>query len=72
MRTILFLINGFGIEAKESYSIYDKQIMPNFDKLSKSYMFSTIKSQVYNTVDGFRSMSLEMNELYNYNIYNFN
>ena len=70
MRTILFLINGFGIEAKESYSIYDKQIMPNFDKLSKSYMFSTIKSQVYNTVDGFRSMSLEMNELYNYNIYN--
>ena len=69
MRTILFLINGFGIEAKESYSIYDEKLMPNFDKLAKNYMFSTLSSKAYNTVDGFRSMSLEMNELYNYNIY---
>lgn len=69
MRTILFLINGFGIEAKDSYSVYDEKLMPNFDKLSKKYMFSTLDSSVYNTVDGFRSMSLEMNELYNYNIY---
>ena len=69
MRTILFLLNGFGVEAKESYSIYDEKLMPNFDKLSKNYMFSTLNSSVYNTIDGFRSMSLEMNELYNYNIY---
>lgn len=70
MRTILFLINGFGIEAKESYSVYDEKLMPNFDSLSKKYMFSSLTSNVYNTVDGFRSMSLEMNELYNYTIYN--
>ena len=69
MRTILFLINGFGIESKDSYSIYDESVMPNFDKLSKKYMFSTLNSSVYNTVSGFRSMSLEMNELYNYGIY---
>ena len=72
MRTVLFLINGFGIESKDSYSIYDESIMPNFDKLSKKYMFSTLNSSVYNTINGFRSMSLEMNELYNYSIYSRN
>ena len=72
MRTILFLINGFGIETKESYSIYDEKLMPNFDKLSKKYMFSTLNTSVYDTIKGFRNMSLEMNELYNYSIYNRN
>ena len=70
MRTILFLINGFGVETKDSYSIYDEKLMPNFDKLSKKYMFSTLNTGVYDTIKGFRNMSLEMNELYNYSIYN--
>ena len=71
MRTVLFLINGFGIEAKGSYSIYDEKLMPNFDKLLQKYMFSKLKSNVHNTINGFRNMSLEMNELYNYSIYNY-
>lgn len=69
MRTVLFLINGFGIETKDSYSIYDATIMPNFDKLSQRYMFSKLDSNVFNTIDGFRNMSLEMNDLYNYELY---
>ena len=69
MRTVLFLINGFGIETKDSYGVYDEKIMPNFDKLSKKYMFSKLESNVFSTIDGFRSMSLEMNDLYNYSIY---
>lgn len=69
MRTVLFLINGFGIETKDSYGVYDAAIMPNFDKLAQKYMFSKLESNVFNTVDGFRSMSLEMNDLYNYTIY---
>lgn len=69
MRTILFLINGFGIETKDSYSVYDEKLMPNFDKLSKKYMFSTLSTNVYDTIKGFRNMSLETNELYNYSIY---
>ena len=69
MRTVLFLINGFGIETKESYSIYDSTMMPNFDKLAQKYMFNKLNSNVFNTVDGFRSMSLEMDDLYNYGIY---
>lgn len=69
MRTVLFLINGFGVESKDSYGIYDASIMPNFDKLSQKYMFSKLDYNVFSTVDGFRSMSLEMNDLYNYSIY---
>ena len=41
-KTILFLINGFGVERKESYSIYDASLMPTLDSLSKKYLFSTI------------------------------
>lgn len=69
MRTVLFLINGFGVETKDSYSVYDASIMPNFDMLCQKYMFSKLESNVFNTIDGFRSMSLESNDLYNYGIY---
>ena len=69
MRTVLFLINGFGVESKESYSVYDATVMPNFEKLSQKYMFSKLSSNVFNTVDGFRNMSLERSDLYNYSIY---
>ena len=69
MRTVLFLINGFGVESKDSYGVYDASIMPNFDKLAQKYMFSRLEYNVFNTIDGFRSMSLEMNDLYNYSIY---
>lgn len=69
MRTVLFLINGFGIETKDSYSVYDEKIMPNFDKLCQKYMFSKLESNVFNTIDGFRNMSLETSDLYNYGIY---
>ena len=69
MKSVLLLINGFGVEAKDSYSVYDEKVMPNFDKLSSKYMFSKLSSNVFNTVDGFRNMSLERNDLYNYSVY---
>lgn len=67
-KTILFLINGFGVERKESYSIYDASLMPTLDTLSKKYLFSTITSDVNNYYDGYRNISLDVNELYNYKI----
>lgn len=69
MRTFLFLINGLGVEAKNSYSIYDASLMPNFDMLTKKHVFSTLTSNVKNITDGFRNMSLEISELYNYHIF---
>lgn len=69
MRTVLFLINGFGIESKDSYTVYNASLMPNFNKLMNKYMFSKIDSNVRNIYDGYRNMSLEINGLYNYKIY---
>lgn len=67
-KTVLFLINGFGIERKESYSIYDSSLMPTFDSLTKKYLFSTISSNVNNYYDGYRNASMDIQELYNYSI----
>ena len=67
-KTVLFLINGFGVEKKESYSIYDPSLMPTFDDLTKNYLFSTIDSKVSNYYDGYRNASLDVSELYNYSI----
>lgn len=69
-KTILLLINGFGVEKKESYSIYDQSLMPTFDSLTKTALFQTIESKVNNYFDGYRNMSLDINELYNYSLLN--
>ena len=68
MKTVLFLMNGFGIETKESYSVYSEELMPNFDKLTNRYMFSKLDSSVKTIYEGYRNMSLEISELYNYHI----
>lgn len=65
----MFLINGFGIEKKESYTIYTPELMPNFTTLMQKYMFTPLVSDVKNINDGYRNMSLEINGLYNYNVY---
>jgi len=69
-KTILMLINGFGVEKKQSYPIYDDSIMPTFAELSKNYLFSnnSVISTVSNYYDAYRNISLDVNELYNYKI----
>lgn len=69
MKTVMVLINGFGVEHKRSYSIYSQELMPNLDKLTKKYMFSQLMANVNNYYDGYRNMCLEVNEMYNYSIY---
>ena len=70
MKTVLFLINGFGIENKNSHSIYDDKLMPNFDRLMKQYMFQSLRSNVNNYQEGYRNISLDIDEIYNYSIVN--
>ena len=43
MKTVMFLINGFGVEAKNSYEIYNKELMPNLDTLAQKYIFYRYK-----------------------------
>ena len=70
MKTVMVLLNGFGVEHKNSYSIYSKDLMPNLDMLTKKYIFSQLKTDVNNIRDGYRNLCLEVNEMYNYSIYN--
>lgn len=69
MKTVLMLINGFGIEKDESFEVYKPELMPNFDKLMKKYIFARLSSDVRTIYEGYRNMSLEIGELYNYHIY---
>ena len=69
MKTVLFLVNGFGIESKESYSVYDASIVPNIDYLRTKYLFQNLTTNNKTIYEGFRNMSLEIGEIYNYHIF---
>lgn len=60
-RTILFLMNGFGIEKASSYNIYNDKLMPNLDKYTKDYMFAPIETPAYNYLEGYRLFSTGSN-----------
>lgn len=72
MKTVMILVNGFGVETKNSYSIYSKELMPNIDNLTKTYLFEPIKTNVSNIYDGYRNFSLNIGEMYNYSIFEQN
>ena len=69
-KTILLLVNGFGVEKKNSYAIYDDSLMPTFSELSKKHLFSnnSVISRVNNIYDAYRNVSMNINEPYNYSI----
>lgn len=72
MKTVMLLINGFGVESKKSYSIYEAGLMPNLDKLINNYMFSPIGTNVTNYKDGYRNLMLGIREMYNYTVFEEN
>ena len=41
-KTILLLINGFGVERSDSEPIYSANLMPNLDRMSNNYLFSSL------------------------------
>lgn len=63
-------MNGFGIEGKDSYSVYDASIVPNIENLRKQYLFQPLSTNNKTMYEGFRNISLEIGELYNYHVYN--
>ena len=56
-KTVLFLMNGFGIEQSDSYNIYNSKLMPNIDSYTQKYLFSSIQSKEYNFMEGYRMFS---------------
>ena len=66
-KTILFLINGFGIEQKDSTPIYKSSLMPNLDKLTQEGLFSSVEANDLTLYDAFRTFSIESNKSLTYN-----
>ena len=71
MKTVLFLMNGFGIETKDSYSVYDTSIVPNIENLRNRFLFQTLTTNNKTISEGYRNISLEIGELYNYHVYDY-
>ena len=69
-KNILLLINGFGIEQKDSVEIYSDKVMPNLDKLTKIGMFGSLNNTELDYMDGYRRFSIGINEPLTYSIVN--
>ena len=57
-KTILYLINGFGVASKDSYDLRINDTMPNMSMLMGNYIYSTISNDSYNYSSGYRNFSL--------------
>lgn len=60
-KSILLLINGFGIEKKGSFEIYNSALMPNFDNLIKTSLFSSLISPVGDYNNGYKLFGVKEN-----------
>ena len=69
-KTVLFLMNGFGIEQSNSYSIYNSKLMPNLDSYTQKYLFSSIEANTYNFANGYRMFSTGSNLPLSYELMN--
>lgn len=67
-KNILLLINGFGVEQVDSYNIYSKDVMPNLDRLTTEWLFSSLQSKELDYKEGYRKFSIGINEALTYNI----
>lgn len=56
-KSVLFLINGYAIEQKGSYSLYNETLAPNFDMLLKDYIFTKLDTTSLDYIDGYRAFS---------------
>lgn len=56
-KQVVVLMNGFGIEQKRSYAIYDSFLMPNLDGCTKEFFFSTLESESYDAMNGYQFFS---------------
>lgn len=69
-KTVLFLMNGFGIEQKDSYNVYNSKLMPNLDSYTQKYLFSSIEANTYNFSNGYRLFSTGINTALTYPMLN--
>jgi len=56
-KTVLYLMNGFGVENRNSYPVYNSNLMPNIDAYTKQYLFGAIETNAFDMGDGYRYFS---------------
>ena len=57
-KTILLLINGFGIEKKDSFEVFNKELMPTMDFMTKGYLFSSLVTDAGDYGNGYKDFSI--------------
>lgn len=57
-KTILMLINGFGIERKGSAEVYSAKLMPNFDALIKTNLFGNLTTTAGDYNNAYKMFSM--------------
>ena len=67
-KNILFLINGFGVEKKDSYNVYSAELMPNMDLLTKERVFVSIPNKYLDYKSAYRNFSMGINNPLTYSL----
>ena len=57
-KTVLFLINGLGIEKADSCNVYNEQLMPNMDQLMNEHLFTSIATDTRDYNSGYQILSM--------------
>ena len=57
-KNILLLINGFGIERADSYSVYSAELMPNMERLTREKVFISIPNNYLEYKSAYRNFSM--------------
>ncbi len=60
-KNILFLINGFGVERNDSYSVYSDALMPNMAAIIKEKIFASIPNKFLDYKSAYRNFSMGIN-----------
>ncbi len=57
-KTILMLINGFGVERKGSTEVYSPKLMPYFDYMLKNYLFGNLSTAAGDYNEAYKAFSI--------------
>jgi bisphosphoglycerate-independent phosphoglycerate mutase (AlkP superfamily) len=67
-KNILMLINGFGIEKANSYSVYSGELMPNLEGIRTTKIFKTITNNFLDYKSAYRNFSMGIDDALTYNL----
>ena len=57
-KTIMILINGLGIEKKDSIEVFSKTLMPNMDYMTKNYLFTALNAPAGDYDNGYKDFCI--------------